>query len=145
MTEQKKVAEAIDWGIRDGYIDVATAPAERPEQTALTEGLLSHKRNCPAWKDMHGYDVNGEDCTCGLRWRKEILNLQIALNSQIEITNNERAIKERAEATIAELTGLLERFRDSLQTQIPKMLHINHDELLELVREIPARATGKES
>lgn len=36
MTEQKKVAEAIDWGIRDGYIDVAAVPAERPEQTGHT-------------------------------------------------------------------------------------------------------------
>lgn len=106
----------------------------------IPEGL-QHGRNCSAWKDMHGYDVNGENCTCGLRWRKEILNLQIALNSQIEITNNERAIKERAEATVVEcadaLKELVERVRE---WGIDVDIAINVDAALAAI----FHATGKE-
>jgi hypothetical protein len=29
-----------------------------------------HERNCPAWINRQGDDVNSEDCTCGLRFRR---------------------------------------------------------------------------
>ena len=32
-----------------------------------------HEMNCAAWHDINGHEVNGEDCTCGLRWRIKLI------------------------------------------------------------------------
>jgi hypothetical protein len=42
---------------------------------------LKHGMNCAAWSTPEGSEVNLEDCTCGLVWRKIIAAL-IATRAQ---------------------------------------------------------------
>lgn len=46
---------------------------------------IDHARNCPAWFNGLGHEVNGEDCTCGLQWR----NALAAANTRVSILETE--------------------------------------------------------
>jgi hypothetical protein len=68
----------------------------RPSADAPVEEL-DHKRNCAAWKDVHGYDAGGS-CTCGLRWRV-MLQTEQAMHA---------AWRKRAEESESELAAFRE-------------------------------------
>lgn len=40
---------------------------------------LKHGRNCKAYHNTVNLEVNGEDCTCGLCYRKQIAELETKL------------------------------------------------------------------
>ena len=61
--------------------------------------IPQHGRNCPAWKDPHGYEC-GDPCTCGLKWRIELVT-----ERNMHAAWRKRA--EEAEARISELESQL--------------------------------------
>lgn len=79
----------------------------KPE--ALTEEL-AHGRNCPAWHSPEtGYEVNGEDCTCGYRWR---VHLQTEQNLRAAWMKRAMEAEVECDALKAQLVGLRSGFRD---------------------------------
>ena len=64
------------------------------EPTPRTE-TLTHGRNCTAWTDQHGYQINEEDCTCGLKWRIQTQTAETLLVAwQKRCTEAEQELKK---------------------------------------------------
>lgn len=54
---------------------------------------IDHAINCRAWFNGLRHEVNGEDCTCGLRWRIE---LTIASTRAVELEAENRELRDLA-------------------------------------------------
>lgn len=67
----------------------------------LRKEKLQHKRNCSAWHSEHGHEINGEDCTCGLRFL-----IQVQTEQTLHAAWRKRA--EEAETSLAAITQELE-------------------------------------
>lgn len=96
------------------------APASEAKAPVVLDDPIDHRRNCPAWTNAEGYEVNGEDCTCGKRWRIDIQTLH-----ELKAAWEKRAYESEAE--VASLREQLAQLRarvailDAQEVKLPDL------------------------